>query len=65
MEFGKEFPRDDSVVEELKRDGLIQDRAPLPWRDEELKYLEQALGLERTIIAFPTPAAAGTDGGPQ
>jgi nitroreductase len=65
MEYGKEFPRDEAVVEELKHDGLIAERAPLPWRDEELKYLEQALNLERTIIAFPAPAAAGADGGSQ
>jgi nitroreductase len=57
MEYGKPFGRDEAVVEELKRDGMIAERAPLAWRDDELKYLEQALGLERTIIAFPAPAA--------
>jgi hypothetical protein len=31
---------------------MIHPEAPLPWRDEELKYLEQALGLERKILAF-------------
>jgi nitroreductase len=63
MEYGKAFGRDEAVVAELKRDGLIDERAPLPWRDAELKYLEQALGLERRIIAFPAPAAASNDGG--
>jgi hypothetical protein len=64
MEYGKPFGRDEAVVEELKREGLIHERAPLPWRDAELKYLENALNLERTIIAFPAPAAAtAQDGG--
>jgi nitroreductase len=65
MEYGKEFARDEAVVDELTREGLIQEAAPLAWRDEELKYLEKALGLARTIIAFPAPAAASTDGGGQ
>ncbi len=63
MEYGKPFEQDGAVDEELKRDGFIQEPAPLAWRDAELKYLEQALGLDRTIIAFPAPASTGQDGG--
>ena len=68
MEYGKAFKQDPAVVDEMKAAGMIHPEAPLPWRDAELKYLEQALGLERTIIAFPAPAAAAaaaTDGNPQ
>lgn len=65
MEFGQAFERDDAVVEELTQEGMIQERAPLAWRDAELKYLENALGLERTIIAFPAPAEASKDSGSQ
>lgn len=57
MEYGKAFNRSETVVEELKALGLLQAPAPLPWRDAELKYLDQALGLERRIIAFPAPPA--------
>jgi len=39
------FPRDEEVVEELKRDKMIQAPAPLPGRDEELKWLKVALKL--------------------
>ena len=34
------------TVEELKRARLIQEPAPLPWRDEELKHVVRALGIE-------------------
>jgi len=44
--YGKPFPQSPEVVEELKRDGMIQQEAPLPWRDAELDYLKQALGLK-------------------
>ncbi len=39
------FPRDAAVVEQLERDGLIQQPAPLPWRETELLYLRRALDL--------------------
>src|SRR3990170_3091206 len=52
MEYGKPFEQDPAVLEELKVAGMIHPEAPLPWRDEELKYLEQALGLERKILAI-------------
>jgi nitroreductase len=44
--YDKPFPRDAAVVEELERDGMIQAQAPLPWREAELEYLRQALGLK-------------------
>jgi nitroreductase len=44
--YGKPFPRSERVVEELKDDGMIQDPAPLPWREEELAYLKHALGIK-------------------
>jgi hypothetical protein len=52
MEFGKPFKQEQTVIDEMKTAGMIHPEAPLPWRDEELKYLEQALGLERKILAF-------------
>jgi len=42
---GEPFPRDPAVVEELKRDKMIQDPAPLPWRAAELDYLSRALQI--------------------
>ncbi|MFQ5514461.1 MAG: nitroreductase family protein [Myxococcota bacterium] len=44
--YGNPFPRSRAIVEELERDGMIQDPAPLPWREEELEYLKRALDLE-------------------
>jgi nitroreductase len=44
--YDKPFPRDPEVVEELKRDGMLQEQAPLPWREAELAYLVQALNLK-------------------
>jgi nitroreductase len=43
--YGKPFPRSAAVLEELKRDRMLQDPAPLPWREAELEYLKHALGL--------------------
>ena len=45
-EFGNPFPRDSEVVGELERDGMLRAPAPLPWREAELEYLKNALGLE-------------------
>jgi len=42
---GETFPRDPAVVEELKRDQMIQRPAPLPWRRAELEYLGRALQI--------------------
>jgi hypothetical protein len=44
-EVGSAYPRDPAVVEELKRAKLIQRPAPLPWRQQELEYLQKGLGL--------------------
>jgi nitroreductase len=44
--YDKPFPRDPEVVEELKREGMITDPAPLPWREAELEYLRRALNLK-------------------
>ena len=61
MEHGKPFKSDPAVVEELKKDGLIQAPAPLPWRDAELKYIAHALNLEFQL-AVPGPAQGNGDG---
>ncbi len=42
---GEAFPRDPAVVEELKRDQMIQQPGPLPWRRAELEYLGRALQI--------------------
>ena len=44
--FGKAFPRDPEVVEGLKQDGMLQEPAPIPWREAELDYLKNALGIK-------------------
>lgn len=40
------FPRDPEVVEDLKQRGMFTRPAPLPYRDEELEFLKNALGLK-------------------
>ena len=44
--YDKPFPRNPQVVEELERDGMLQEPAPLPWREAELEYLRRALNLK-------------------
>jgi nitroreductase len=44
--YGTPFARDPEVVDELRRDGMIQDPAPLPWREAEIEYLRRGLGLD-------------------
>jgi nitroreductase len=44
--YGKPFPRDPQVVAGLERDGMLQRPAPAPWREAELEYLKNALGLK-------------------
>jgi hypothetical protein len=44
--YGKAFPRSQAVLDELKEDGMVQDPAPTPWREEELEYLKNALGIK-------------------
>jgi nitroreductase len=53
MQYGKPFKLDPKVEEELKQAKMIQAPAPLPWRDAEMAYLQQALGLESRVIAPP------------
>lgn len=40
------FPRNPEVVDELRHDGMLQEPAPLPWREAELEYLRRALDLK-------------------
>jgi nitroreductase len=42
--WGTPVPRDEGVVEGLRREGLLQAPAPLPGRDEELRHLGQMFG---------------------
>ncbi len=44
--YGNPFPRSEEVIEELERDRMLQDPAPLPWREAELDFLQQALDIE-------------------
>jgi len=44
--YGTPYPRDEAVVEELQRDGLLQEAAPYDWREAELEYLKHALKIE-------------------
>ena len=60
MEHGKPFGEDPEVIEELRREGMIQAPAPLPWREAELKYLSHALDLEWQL-AVPGAAQARND----
>ena len=55
MEYGEPFGLSPEVEEELKREKLIQEQAPLPWREAELRYLHQALGLETQFVRIPQP----------
>jgi hypothetical protein len=40
------FPRSKQVVEQLEKDGMIQEQAPIAWREAELLYLREALDLK-------------------
>ena len=44
--YGKPFPRSAEVVDELTGDGLFQAPAPAAWREAELDYLKNALGIK-------------------
>jgi nitroreductase len=44
--YGNPFPRSSEVVEELERDGMIQAPAPAEWREAELEFLKEALGIK-------------------
>ncbi len=42
---GNPFPRDPAVVEELEKSRMLQDPAPLPEREEELRLMQKALDI--------------------
>jgi hypothetical protein len=44
-QYGKPFPRDPKVVEELKRSKMVQAPAPLPNRKQEIRELARWLNL--------------------
>jgi nitroreductase len=46
--YDQPFPRDPAVVDELRRDKMFTTPAPLPYREAELRFLREALGLEGT-----------------
>ena len=54
---GTPFKADPAVDEEMRREKLIQEQAPLPWREAELQYLMKALELEDRILAVPFEGA--------
>ncbi len=50
MEYGNPFRSDPAVVAELEREKLIQQPAPLPWRDAELRALAKATDLDTRLM---------------
>ena len=44
--FDNPFPREEAVVEELTNDKMFTTPAPLPDREDELNFLQGALGIE-------------------
>jgi nitroreductase len=46
--YDQPFPRDPAVVDELRRDKMFTAPAPLSYREEELRFLRDALGLTGT-----------------
>jgi nitroreductase len=57
--YGEPFAHDPAVDEELRAEKLIQQEAPLPWREEEMRYLMRALDLETRITAVPFGGGSG------
>ena len=43
--YGEPFPRDEQVVAELTDAGMLRPSAPLPYRREELRWLQEQYGL--------------------
>ena len=54
MEYGRAFQTDSAVWDELREAKMLQEEAPLPWRDEELKYVVRGLGIDepRQVMGF-------------
>ncbi len=46
---GDAFPRDAAVVDELTRAGMLCETAPLPYRRDELRYLQEQYGLSEVF----------------
>lgn len=61
MAHGTPFRSDPAVEERMRAEGMVQTEAPLPWRDAELRYVNQALGLEDRLVSFPIPGTGKTD----
>ena len=57
MEYGRAFQTDSAVWDELREAKMLQEEAPLPWRDEELKYVVRGLEIEepRQVMGFQQP----------
>jgi nitroreductase len=60
MEYGRPMRLDPQTEEELKQAKLIQEPAPLAWRDEELEYVVRGLGIEeeRQVMGFQQPPSS-------
>ena len=44
-QWGSAFPRDEAVVGEMRRNGLLQEVGPRPGRQEELEHLARMFGF--------------------
>ena len=53
MQYGDPFELSPEVEEELKQEKLIQEQAPLPWREAELQFIQRAYSLDQQIISMP------------
>jgi nitroreductase len=60
MEYGRAFQTDSAVWDELREAKMLQEEAPLPWRDEELKYVVRGLEIEepRQVMGFQQPPSS-------
>jgi len=60
MEYGRAFQTDPAVWDELREAKMLQEEAPLPWRDEELEYVVRGLGIEeqRQVMGFQQPPSS-------
>ena len=62
MTHAQPFESDPAVEDDLKRAKMLQEPAPLPWREAELQYLMRALNLEDRILAVPFEGPAREEG---
>jgi len=46
---GEPFPRDPAVIDELTRAGMLCETAPMPYRQEELRFLQAQYGLSEVF----------------